>query len=189
VNELIADIAAEIVYPAVGGTEELNLVKIFLAEQGRLKRIIAGMGLNAADCEDVLQDVSLKALKNSLKLKTKQQGLRWLVRVTVNECLAEHRRRKSFQKKTGEILRRKSQKKTKPADKKLIAAEELEIVRQGLKELDNDLRGPIVLRYFCDMNSNEISEILEQKPSTVRGRLRDARMILAKTLLERGVEP
>ena len=188
-NGIIADFAAEMIYPAIGGTKELNLIEIFLAERSRLKRIIAGIGLNAADCEDVLQDVSVKALKQSSEIKTKQQGIRWLVKVTVNECLAEHRRRKSFQKKADEILRRKSQSKTNPADKKLIAAEELEIVRDSLKKLDDDLLGPIVLRYFCDMNSNEISEILEQNPSTVRGRLRDARMILAKSLLERGMEP
>jgi len=71
----------------------------------------------------------------------------------------------------------------------LKAAEELEIVRQSMKKLDENLLGPIVLRYFCDMSSNEISEVLEQNPSTIRGRLRDARMILAKALLARGVEP
>ena len=188
-NEIIADFAAEMIYPAIGGIEELDLVEIFLTERNRLKRIVAGMGLNAADCEDVLQDVSVKALNQSIRIKTKQGCIRWLVRVTVNECMAEHRRRKKFQKKTNEILKRKTQSKTNPADKKLIAAEELEIVRDSLKKLDDDLLGPIVLRYFCEMNSNEISEVLEQKPSTVRGRLRDARMILAKSLLERGVEP
>jgi RNA polymerase sigma factor (sigma-70 family) len=189
VNEIIADFVITKEFPASDLILELKLIDIFLDERGRLKRIIAGMGLNTADCEDVLQDVSVKALKNSLKIKTKQEGIRWLVKVTVNECLVEHRRRKSFRKKINEILRRKSQTKTTPADKKLIAAEELGIVRDSLKKLDDDLLGPIVLRYFCDMNSNEISEILEQNPSTVRGRLRDARMILAKTLLGRGVEP
>ena len=62
-------------------------------------------------------------------------------------------------------------------------------MQESLKKLDENLLGPIVLYYFCDMNSNEISETLQQNPSTIRGRLRDARMILAKTLLERGVEP
>lgn len=188
-NEIIADFAITKEFPASDLILELNLIDIFLDERSRLKRIIAGMGLNAADCEDVLQDVSVKAMQQSSEIKTKQEGIRWLVKVTVNECLAEYRRRKSFQKRANEILKRKSQTKTNPAEKKLIAAEELEIVRQSLKKLDDDLLGPIVLRYFCDMNSNEISQVLEQKPSTVRGRLRDARMVLAKSLLERGVEP
>ena len=188
-NELSAELAVKIEYPAIGRTTELNIVEVFLAEQSRLRRIVAGMGINAADCEDMLQDVSVKAMRHGVKIETKQDGFRWLVKVTVNRCLAEHRRRKSFQKKTDEILKRKSQVQIKTADKNLIAAEELDIVRDSLKKLDDDLLGPVVLRYFCDMNSNEISEVLQQNPSTIRGRLREARMILAKNLLERGVQP
>ena len=40
-----------------------------------------------------------------------------------------------------------------------------------------------------EIASKEIGEILDLSPSTVRSRLREARMILAKGLLERGVEP
>ena len=179
----------EIEYAASGEAMDLNLVEILLTEQSRLRRIVAGMGLNAADGEDVLQDVSVKAMQQSAKFETKQDGLKWLVKVTVNECLVQHRRKKCFHKNVNEILERKSQIQTNSADKNAIASEELEIVRQSLKKLDDDLLGPVVLRYFCDMSSNEISEILQQNPSTVRSRLRDARLILAKTLLARGVEP
>ncbi len=62
-------------------------------------------------------------------------------------------------------------------------------MRESLQKLDESLLGPVVLRYFCDLDSNKIGEILEVNPSTVRSRLRDARLILAKQLLERGVEP
>jgi RNA polymerase sigma-70 factor (ECF subfamily) len=189
VNEISAEIGLEIEYDADSETMDLNLVEIFLAQQSRLRRIIGGMGLNAADAEDVLQDVSVKAMQNSARFETEHDCLKWLVKVTVNECLAEHRRRKSFKKNANEILERKSQIQTNSGDKNAIAAEELEIVRQSLKKLDENLLGPVVLRYFCDMSSNEISQVLQQNPSTIRGRLRDARMILAKTLLARGVKP
>ena len=188
-NEISAEFDLEIEYHASSGAMDLNLVEIFLSEQSRLRRIAAGMGFDAADAEDVLQDVSIKAMRQKIKFETKQDGFKWLVKVTVNECLAEHRRRKSFQKNANEILERKSQTQQDSAAKNAIAAEELEIVRESVKKLDENFLGPIVLYYFCDMNSNEISEILEQNPSTIRGRLRDARMILAKTLMERGVEP
>ena len=188
-NEISAEIELETEYIASGEAMDLNLVEIFLAQQIRLRRIVAGMGLNAADAEDVLQNVSLKAMQNTARFKTKQDGFKWLVKVTVNECLVEHRRKKSFQKNANEILERKPQVQPDSAAKKAIVAEELEIMRQGLKKLDDNLLGPTVLHYFCDMNSNEISEILQQNPSTIRGRLRDARMILAKTLMNRGVEP
>jgi RNA polymerase sigma-70 factor (ECF subfamily) len=189
VNELSAEFELEIEYDTSGEAMDLNLVEIFLAQQNRLKRIVAGLGLNVSDAEDVLQDVSIKVIQNAAQFETKQDGFKWLVKVTVNECLVEHRRRKSFKKNVNEILERKSQTQSDSAAKNAIALEELEIIRQSLKKLDDNLLGPIVLYYFCDMNSSEISEILQQNPSTIRGRLRDARMILAKTLLERGVEP
>ncbi len=188
-NEISAEFDLEIEYDANGEAMNLNLVEIFLAQQSRLRRIVAGMGLNAADADDVLQNVSLKAMQNAAQFETKQDGFKWLVKVTVNECLVEHRRRKSFQKNANEILERKSQTQANSAAKNAIAAEELEITRQSLKKLDDDLLGLVVLYYFCDMNSNEISEILQQNPSTIRGRLRDARLILAKTLMNRGLKP
>jgi RNA polymerase sigma-70 factor (ECF subfamily) len=189
VNEIIADFTALEDFPANDRTLELRLVDRFLAELGRLKRIVAGMGLNTADSEDVLQDVSIRALKQSEKFGTKQECVRWLIRVTINQCLAEHRRRWCFRRKAGEILKRRQENKIYRTDKKVIVAEELEIVRESLQKLDESLLGPVVLRYFCDLDSKEIGEILEVKSSTVRGRLRDARLILAKKLLERGVEP
>jgi RNA polymerase sigma factor (sigma-70 family) len=87
------------------------------------------------------------------------------------------------------MLKRRLETDSKPAAENAIVAEELEIVRQSLQKLDNSLLAPMVLRYFCDMNSKEVGEILALSPSTVRSRLREARIVLAKSLLERGVEP
>jgi len=50
------------------------MVDIFLAQRAKLRRIAAGMGLNASDVEDVLQDVSIKALKGSENLQTKEHS-------------------------------------------------------------------------------------------------------------------
>jgi len=164
-------------------------LEIFLAERKRLKRIVAGMGLNAAEGEDVLQDVSVKSLKQSGRFETKQECIRWLIRVAVNRCLAEHRRRRSFRRRAGEILRKRRENQVNTTEKNVVIEEELEIMRESLRKLDGSLLVPVVLRYFCDLDSKEIGQILEVNPSTIRGRLREARMILAKTLLERGFEP
>lgn len=132
-NEISAAIGLEIEYETSSEAMDLNLVEIYLAQQGRLRRIVAGMGLNAADIDDVLQDVSVKAMQNSAQFETKHDGFKWLVKVTINECLAEHRRRKSFKKNTNEILERKTQIQTISGDKNAIAAEEIEIVQKSLK--------------------------------------------------------
>lgn len=190
VNEINPDFAVKADQAAGEQSSKSNL-DIFLAELGRLKRITAGFGLSTSDGEDALQDVSIQALKNSGKCRTREDGVRWLIKVTVNRCLMEHRRRRSFRRRECEILKRKTKTKThsSKADEKAIVAEELEIVRESLQKLDDSLLGPMVLRYFCDLNSKEVGQILGLNPSTVRSRLREARMILARRLLERGVEP
>ena len=190
-NQINADFAAEADEAAGKRSSKSSLVDIFLAELERLKRIIAGMGLSASDGEDVLQDVAMQALKQSEESRTEQQSVRWLIKVTVNRCLTEHRRRRCFRRGAYEILKRRSEAKrhTTRVDKQAIAAEELEIVRESLQELDDSLLAPMVLRYFCDLNSKEVAEILDLRPSTVRSHLRKARMILARRLMKRGIRP
>lgn len=189
-NEKNADFEAEADNAASERSSEANFVDIFSAEMGRLKRIIAGMGLGASDAEDVLQDVVIQALRRAGKCQTKEDGFRWLIKVTVNRCLMEHRRRRSFCRRAPEILKRRSETNTHltGTDEKAIVAEELEIMRETLQELDESLLTPMVLRYFCDLNSRQVGLILALSPSTVRSRLREARMILAKRLVERGIE-
>jgi len=188
VNETNADFAD---LTAGQSSSKPGLLDIFLDQEPRLRRIAAGMGLGASDVEDVLQDVSVKALKGPVNSQSKEQGARWLIKVAVNRCLTEHRRRRTFKRHTGEILKRRSQEDaaSKPTAEKAIQAEELEIVRSSLENLDDSLLAPLVLRYFCDLNSKEIADILDLPASSVRSRLRDARVILAKDLLKRGVEP
>jgi RNA polymerase sigma-70 factor (ECF subfamily) len=190
VNEINPDFTVELDQTTVQQKSNSKL-DIFFAELGHLKRIVAGFGLSTSDGEDVLQDVSIKALERSGENRTHQEYIRWLTKVTVNRCLTEHRRRRSFRRNARKILlrQRKNSVNSIKADENLILAEELEIVRQSLKKLDDSLLGPVVLRYFCDFNSNQISEILGLKSSTVRSRLRQARMELARHLLERGIEP
>jgi RNA polymerase sigma factor (sigma-70 family) len=189
VNETQADLAAE-VDPTTG--KELlksGAMDVLIAELGCLKRIVAGMGLNASDSEDILQDVSIRVLNQSITFESRQDCVRWLIKVTVNRCLMEHRRRKRFRRQVHEILRRRNKTKgaAKSAAEKVIIVEELEIVRESLQNLEESLLAPMVLQYFCDLNSTEICQILGLNPSTVRSRLRESRMILAKRLLERGV--
>lgn len=181
-----------VINPTTG--EELSksdVMDVLLAEFGRLKRIVVGMGLDASDGEDVLQDVSIRVLKQSVTFESWQDCIRWLIKVTVNRCLMEHRSHKRFHRQVREILRRRNETKEaiKTTAEKVIIVEKLEIIRESLQNLEESLLAPLVLQYFCDLNSTEIGQILGLNPSTVRSRVREGRMILAKRLLERGVEP
>ncbi|HUT28506.1 MAG TPA: sigma-70 family RNA polymerase sigma factor [Sedimentisphaerales bacterium] len=176
---------------AGGRSSQSVLFETYIAELDRLRRIAAGMGLGAADAEDALQDVSVKALRQRRKCKSRDEAVRWLTKVTVNRCLMHHRRRKRFSRSAAEIIKRRTENAVEPAgtDAKAIAAEELEIVRQTLSELDGSLLTTMALRYFCGLNSTEIGQALGLSASAVRSRLREGRMILAKRLMERGIEP
>ena len=178
-------------YRMADHSSESPLFDIYLEKFTRLKRIAAGMGLGTSDIEDVLQDVSIRVMENAGLKLTANQAMSWLIRVTINQCIIEHRRRKRFSRKAEEILRRRRNSKKAPArpDETAIKSEELETVRKMLQKLDDSLLTVMVLRYFEGMNSNQISESLSLNASTVRSRLRDARMILAKGLIERGIEP
>jgi len=168
-----------------------GLMDVFLRERERLMRIAAGMGMAQSDADDVLQDVSIQVLKNADRFEQENVMTRWLITTTVNHCLTEHRKR--FRQKTLRILRRRPD----MADglmggdgqDRVGLSEELDVVRRTLVELDPSLLLAVVLRYFCDMASGEIAETLEWNASTVRSRLREARLILAGKLLQRGIEP
>ena len=166
-----------------------EFLQIFLDRTPRLRRVIAGLGFGAADADDILQDVSLKAITEPPLYGTKQEAEGWLIKVTINCCMTEFRKRKRFASRASEIAERIKASKNQPAaDERAISAERIDMVQSGLKELDESLLAPLVLKYFCDMNSNEIGNLLALEPSTVRSRLRTARLALAQTLTGRGLE-
>jgi len=65
-----------------------------------------------------------------------------------------------------------------------IHREQIDRMRQALKHLDDSLLTPLLLRFFCDQNASEIAEILHMKASSVRSRLRKARMLLADVMMK-----
>ena len=59
---------------------------------------------------------------------------------------------------------------------------------QCLNDMNELIRTPLVMKYFCGLNSNEIGEILEVEPGTVRKRLYDGRIALAMALQKKGIK-
>ena len=169
------------------------LLTVFLREYDRLRRIAAGSGMAGSDIDDVLQDVSIQVLKHSGKFEQENEVMRWLIRITINRCLSEHRRR--FRRRIPRILRRRPELQmaltagTPDTADQAAMIEELEIIRRAMADMDPSLLKMLVLRYFSDLDSTRIGEMLGLNASTVRGRLREARMILAGKLVRRGIEP
>jgi RNA polymerase sigma-70 factor (ECF subfamily) len=160
-------------------------------EAERLQRLAVAMGLSASQGQDMLQDVYIKVLEQPPRISGTGQAARWLMRVTVNRCLLEFRRRRRHDRKLGEMSEQSAGRKKAQIgpDQQMIRDEETEAVGHALAELGELLRVPLVLKYYCGLNASEIGEILELKPATVRKRLCDGRTTLAKVLLKRGIGP
>ncbi|MHC4585590.1 MAG: RNA polymerase sigma factor [Planctomycetota bacterium] len=169
----------------------MRMHSVFIKHLERLRRLVVAMGLAAEEGEDILQDVYLEAIRRPPKHRGAEKTGRWLIRVTINRCLLEFRRKGRFQRATDEVLQQWTEMKSVPLgpDKQAIHAEEIEAIRHCLSEMDESLQVPLVMKYFCELNSNEIGEILELKPGTVRKRLCKGRLILAETLLRKGIKP
>jgi len=172
---------------------ESCLFRAFLQQHDRLRRIAAGMGMAGTDIDDVLQDVSMQVLKHRGPFESENRMTQWLIRTTVNRCLLEHRRR--FRRRASRIVERRPQLRSavttgnRDTADQVAAAEELEIVRRTMAQLDPSLLEILVLRYFADLDATQIGEIQGLNASTVRSRLRQARLILARKLSQRGMEP
>jgi len=162
------------------------LIDVFLEELGLLKCIIAGMGFARRDAEDILQDVSVQVLKQRMQNTSRSSAVAWLRRVTVNRCISEYRRREHFQRRIPTVFRRQQVIGASVAgpEDEMICKERINMLRRALKNLDDELLMPLVLRFFCDHNASEIAEILHLKASSVRSRLRKARIILADVLMK-----
>ena len=152
---------------------------------------MAGLGLSGVDAEDVLQDVRLAVLKQPPKTGEPAEQVGWLVRVTINCCLAEHRRRQRFRRSAERIYRDRQERQTseEPPEQKLIRNEELEMIRESLMNMEDKLQTPLVLKYVDNLNASQIGQILQLNPSTVRSRLREARLLLAKKLQDKEIHP
>ena len=57
-------------------------------------------------------------------------------------------------------------------------------VERALRTLAEEERALVVMRYFSDLNSRQVAEIVGMPEATVRGRLRAARRKLAEELAE-----
>ena len=167
-----------------GGSEGILLSAVFDALRPRLVRIAAGMGFAPADVEDIAQEVSLRAARHCGAFAMERQAVAWLMRTTVNCCITEFRRRKRFQRAAKDIWHCRVRPGARRPEHEAIRKEEVARVHSAMRELKPDLLVPLVLRYFCDCHATQIAEMLSLKPVTVRSRLRDARLRLARALAD-----
>jgi len=155
--------------------------RVWPEQAAPLAVLAVGMGLRREQAADVLQDVYLTALRHPPPIDREADLTRWLFRVTANRCRLEHRRRSRW-RRLWQSLAGVWQGDGRAAE--VPIGELRREVDVALAHLDDNERLLVVLRYFANLNSREIAEIVEQPESTERSSLRTARKRLAEDLAE-----
>jgi RNA polymerase sigma-70 factor (ECF subfamily) len=155
-----------------------RLLECAWAEQApRLAAMAAALGLAREQVADVLQEVYLMALARPPAISDRTELARWLTRVTANRAHLEHRRRSRWRRLWNNLARAWRTELPAAPSSELIGE-----VERALATLDDGDRALVAMRYFSELNSREIAEIVGIPESTVRGRLRAARRKLALEL-------
>jgi RNA polymerase sigma-70 factor (ECF subfamily) len=125
---------------------------------------------------DLVQEVFIKAMRETRFFNEDFKIKAWLYRVTSNLCFNQLRNRK----RRGTILDTMMKPEALVADQieTVFAAEQKEEVMGALAELSDDHRDILVLRYYDDLSYAEIADVLQVKLGTVMSRLSRARMRL-----------
>lgn len=155
------------------------LAAVWTEQAGPLASLALVMGLKREQAADALQDVYVMAIDKPPAITDAAELKRWLFRVTVNRCHLEHRRKGRWRRLWSTLAGawRGGAVNAAAMDGELKCE-----VDQALLKLDADDRALVAMRYFSELNSREIAEVVGIPEATVRGRLRAARQKLAKEL-------
>jgi len=147
---------------------------------------------NYYDAQDVAQNAFYQAFKNLPFFKEQSTFSTWLYRITTNAAIDFQRSKKRRQamslnqpltenKEDRELIDTLKDK-TKPFDKRLEDLDLKELIKKTTETLPPQQRAAFVLKYFHDKPTEDIAEILNCDPITVRGHILRATLKLKKQL-------
>lgn len=130
--------------------------------------------------EDVAQDVFIKCYEKMNTFKHQSSYKTWLIRITVNRCKDVL---KSWSFKNVLITDFFKSKQTYSIlEHQYFSSEENETISQQVISLPVKLREVIILFYYQDFSIEEISDLLQINPNTVKTRLHRGRLKLKESL-------
>lgn len=126
-----------------------------------------------ADADDVTQNVLLKLYQTDTRFESEKHVKHWLIRVTVNEC------RSAFRSPW-----RRMEDLTDYENSLALPEREHRELFEAVMALPAKYRLVLYLYYYEDNTTDEIAELLDMRPATVRTHLARGREKLKKVLTE-----
>jgi len=144
-------------------------------------RVAYAVLLNSYDAEDAVQETFLKLYRNS-GWKQAENERAYLARVAWRTAV-DHKRRSSSAAGSADPITLDKVASSHPGpDERMSEANHRAMVHVLIDSLAEELRVPLVLSAFEELNSREIGQILGIPEGTVRTRLQRARQILRQKL-------
>lgn len=140
----------------------------------KLYRIAFTYFKNEVDSLEAVQETTYRAYKNIKKLKEPQYFDTWLVRILINYCIDELKRRNRFNKAYEEAKGLQN-----------IDSDKLDI-EMALEALRREYKDVIILKYFEDLTIKDIARIMDSPEGTVKTWIHRALMELKEILSKDG---
>jgi RNA polymerase sigma-70 factor (ECF subfamily) len=160
-----------------------DLLEVAVREHARLVyRIAYSVLRNAAEAEDAVQEVFLRALRYGKNLAGVADRKAWLAQIAWRVAV-EHRRRGAHDAACSEGADDSLLSSEPGAERGLIEKERREFLHVMIGGLPDQLRDALVLSAFEELSPREIGTILGISEAAVRSRAFRARQILRDRLL------
>lgn len=142
------------------------------AEQQKLYSIAYSYMRNEADTLEIVQEVACRAWMKRKNLKNEQAFTPWLIRITVNCCVDELRRKKRvFPTDTIHDEPVHEMKRNDQID-----------LERAFDHLKYKYRHVVMLKYYQDMTTAQIANVLQKPEGTIKSWLREGLKQLRKYL-------
>ena len=139
---------------------------------------------NDADTRDALQEAFIKMYRSLDTFKGESAFETWFTRILINCCLDELRKRKSY-RSWEDIDEHYDIKDPSPdTEEQILQIEQREAVIDAIRQLPDEARSIIILREFEGLSYEELTEVLNLEPGTVKSRLNRAKHKIKESLLK-----
>ena len=130
--------------------------------------------------EDAVQEAFLRVWRFRDAIPDGEGRKAWLYRVVVNACMSRARVDGRYRSRTADLEHGPEPVSTSAQPDELAERSELaNLVGLALADLPENLRVPLVLRFFAGLSEREIATAIQRRPGTVKSRLHEGRRRLA----------
>jgi RNA polymerase sigma factor (sigma-70 family) len=154
-----------------------SFIRLFESMELDMYKMARSILLRDQDCQDVMQETTLKAYQSIASLQKPEFFKTWVFRILINECNALLRK----QQRRNETITDDPESSVVECAALPQEYEHIELY-EAIGELEASLRMVVSLYYFQDMPVKEIASILNLSETAVKSRLYRARHQLVQAL-------